>query len=411
MNHFASRFTGLSGIASLMEDLGDALNNNPDMIFMGGGNPAQIPAVEGLIQKHLKAIHDDQHALHKLVGEYQPPQGDPAFLNLLAEFFNVHYNWPVSAKNIAVSNGGQSAFFALFNMLADQDTHITLPLVPDYLGYADAGMYTQMFKGFRPTINRLDTNTFKYGIDFDALTINHNTATVCVSRPANPSGNVITNAEITQLKALCKPYNIPLIIDAAYGKPFPGITFVEHDNHWDEDTIMILSLSKLGLPGVRTGLVIAHEDHIKKFSRVTASTSLAPGNLGPSIAKSLLSAGELLPLCHETITPYYFKKMQQTVAYIKQKSAGMPVNIHKAEGAFFLWLWFEHLPITSQELYQRLKQKGVLIISGHHFFQTSNNQHWQHHTECVRLSYCQPWHKVQQGIDILLQEVALAYKT
>jgi len=33
----------------------------------------------------------------------------------------------------------------------------------------------------------------------------------------------------------------------------------------------------------------------------------------------------------------------------------------------FLWLWFPDLPISSLELYKRLKARGVLVVSGHYF--------------------------------------------
>ena len=53
---------------------------------------------------------------------------------------------------------------------------------------------------------------------------------------------------------------------------------------------------------------------------------------------------------------------------LRESCAGLPLRIHRPEGAFFLWLWFPGLPIPSAELYRRLKQRGVYVLSGHHFF-------------------------------------------
>ena len=80
--------------------------------------------------------------------------------------------------------------------------------------------------------------------------------------------------------------------------------------------------------------------------------------------------------------------------------AGIPLRIHRPEGAFFLWLWFEDLPISSGELYQRLKSQGVLVVSGHYFF-PGLNQDWQHSNECVRLTYSQDDETVRKGIAII----------
>ena len=443
MSRFAKRFTGLSGIASLMEDLGDALNQQPDLIFMGGGNPAQITAVEDCLAAHIQSIASDPDAFHKLVGEYQPPQGDPDFRKILAAFLSNSYSstdpsvdasaqlsaqqnaWPITADNIAISNGGQSAFFSLFNMFAghaDTDklvndelqsltTHkrILLPMVPDYLGYADTGLDAGMFQSLRPIIDYQDPPFFKYKIDFDSLELDNNIAAVCLSRPANPSGNIVTDQEIAELKKRCRVHNIPLIIDLAYGSPFPDVTFVEHSLEWDEQTIFVLSLSKLGLPGVRTGIVIAAPDIIKRFSRATASLSLAPSNLGPALCKSLIQSGDLTRLIEGSIRPYYHQKMQQTVDYLLCSLNDLPVKIHKPEGAFFLWLWFQDLPLSSQQLYKNLKEKGVLILSGHHFFEPLGEDDWDHRDQCIRLSYCQPWEKIKEGIDILVLELKQLY--
>ena len=49
---------------------------------------------------------------------------------------------------------------------------------------------------------------------------------------------------------------------------------------------------------------------------------------------------------------------------------GLPMALArpKPEGAIFLWLWFKDLPITTEQLYQRLKARGVLMVPGHNFF-------------------------------------------
>jgi len=44
------------------------------------------------------------------------------------------------------------------------------------------------------------------------------------------------------------------------------------------------------------------------------------------------------------------------------------------------------LAISSEELYQRLKRRGVLVISGHYFF-PGLKEDWQHKHECLRITY------------------------
>ena len=75
----------------------------------------------------------------------------------------------------------------------------------------------------------------------------------------------------------------------------------------------------------------------------------------------------------------------------------------------FLWLWFEGLPITSLQLYERLKQRGVLVISGHYFFPGLEGDSWRHKNECLRVTYSQDEHQVAAGIAIIAEEVRKAF--
>ena len=85
------------------------------------------------------------------------------------------------------------------------------------------------------------------------------------------------------------------------------------------------------------------------------------------------------------------------------------MRIHKPEGALFLWLWFEGLPISSQELYQRLKKKGVLVVSGDYFFPGMEEDNWVHKNECIRVTYAQDDVVVTRGIQLLSEEIKEAF--
>jgi valine--pyruvate aminotransferase len=96
------------------------------------------------------------------------------------------------------------------------------------------------------------------------------------------------------------------------------------------------------------------------------------------------------------------------VQWFRDSLGDLPYHIHKPEGAIFLWLWFEGLPISSQELYERLKQRGVLVVPGHNFF-VGLDDDWVHRHECIRVSYAQDADTVRRGVSIIAEEVARAY--
>jgi len=358
-------------------------------------------------------VLDNPALCQPMLGVYQSPQGDPGLLDDLVALFNREYNWGLTRANVALASGSQSAFFVLFNLLAGraQDgsvRSIQLPLVPEYLGYNELGLCENFFTANRPDIDILDETFFKYRVDFQHLHVESASAALCVSRPTNPTGNVLTDSEMDKLDQLAKQAGIPFIIDGAYGTPFPNIIFTDAAARWNDNTVLVLSLSKLGLPGARTAVVIAPEPLVHAFANANTVLSLATGNMGPAIARQLIQSGQLLALGREQVQPFYRARAQAAVALIKKGLVGVSYRIHAPEGAIFLWLWFEGLPITSEALYQRLKARGVLVISGHHFF-PGLAEPWQHRHECLRLSYAQSDEVVMRAVAILADEVRSIY--
>ncbi|MGB0845253.1 MAG: valine--pyruvate transaminase [Thiolinea sp.] len=413
LSAFGDKFTANSGIVDLMDDINIAFNENPDMLFLGGGNPGRIPEMEAIFRERLHELNNNEQERFNLLGLYQSTKGENAFRAAVAELLKNEFGWNLSAKNIAISNGSQAAFFVLFNMFAgptSEGKHRTLhfPMAPEYIGYSDAGLSENTFSATRPDIERLEDNLFKYRVDFDQLNIDDSIAALCVSRPTNPTGNVLTDNEISQLDQLAKAHDIPFIIDGAYGLPFPSIIFNDAKPHWNENTILILSLSKIGLPGVRTGIIVANEDVINAYGNASTVINLAGGNLGPALSKPWFTSGDILQYSQDLVKPFYQNSAQQAVTWFREALDDLPYHIHKPEGAIFLWLWFEGLPISSQELYQRLKKRGVLVIPGHNFF-PGIEPGWQHTQECIRVSHAQNGKVVQAGIKIIAEEIKNAY--
>jgi len=409
---FGNKFTQHSGITELMDDLNAGVQGGDDILMLGGGNPASIPAIQDRLTGLMQQLLDEGNLINTL-SNYDGPQGKNSFIDALAELFNDLYDWNLSGENIMLTNGSQNAFFYLFNLLGGNFSEgkkkkILFPLAPEYIGYADASVSEDAFVAVRPKINGLENGLFKYNVDFDALEVSDNIGAICVSRPTNPTGNVLTDEEIVHLDQLAQANNIPLIIDNAYGTPFPNIIFEEVTPFWNSNTILCLSLSKFGLPGARCGIVIANPDIIKAMSNLSGIMALSPGGIGPEIALPLVKTKEILKLSDEVIKPFYYQKSQKAIQLLQSQITSPKFKIHKAEGALFLWLWFKDLPISSNELYKRLKAKGLLIVSGHYFF-PGLDQEWQHTQECIRLNYAQDDDVVERGVAILAEEINALY--
>ena len=414
-SEFGHRLGQNSGIAELMTNLGEAMVGGGDLKMLGGGQPAHIAEVEAVWEKRWNELKESGE-FHQVLGNYQPPAGSGIFRQALAEMLRQQFGWEVGPENIAVTSGGQTAFFLLFNALAGkmpngEHRKVLLPLVPEYIGYADQAVAGDLFEVVRPVLQKTGPHRFKYFIDFDALEIGDHIAAICVSRPTNPSGNVLRDEEVTRLRALATRHGIPLIIDNAYGAPFPNIIFGEATPVWDESLIVTMSLSKLGLPGTRTGIVVADQEIVRGLSEMTGVVGLANSNLGQAIVEPLLENGELLRLSNEVMKPFYKRKSEQALAWVEEFfPAELNYYIHEVEGALFLWCWFEGLPISTMELYRRCRERGVLIVPGEYFF-FGEEEDWAHGRECIRVTYTMEEDVVREGVRLIAEEVKAAYES
>lgn len=403
------RLAGGSGIQELMDDLGIALTTRPGMRMLGGGQPAAIPAVQALWRERMQALVGDTQAIDKTLLNYDPPSGNPAFREHFAAFLKRECGWQVTSENIGVLPSSQTAMFFLFNLLAGQagsgKKRILFPLIPEYIGYASQGLCEDMFVGCPGLIKSLGPHEFKYHVDFDRLRITPDIAALCISCPTNPTGNVLTEDEFIRLRDLARQHVIPFIVDNAYGHPFPGVIHNGFHPRWEPGMIFSISLSKVGLPGVRTSIVVADPPLIRSLSNMNATVALANGNLGQAILAPLLADDTLIRISRDIIRPFYQQRSAFAVEIVRETLKDkIPWSLHAREGAFFLWLWLPELRGTAADLYQRLKAREVLVIPGHYFFY-GLHEPWRHQHQCLRLTYSQPEAIVRQGLEILADEL------
>lgn len=418
---FGNKLCSKSGILQLMDDIGRPLPQNIKPHRLGGGNPAMIPEISAMYRSEMEKILSDGDEFEKLIGLYDSPQGRMHFIETVAEYLAGAYGWKIGPENVAVTNGSQSACFYLFNLLAGTFSSgkkktkkkILLPLAPEYIGYADQGIEEDMFVSIPSTWEEYPDHTFKYHVNFalleDYMAKNRNIGAICVTRPTNPTGNVLTDSEIRRLSALSKHYGIPLVIDNAYGLPWPNIIFTDDASpFYDENVILSMSLSKIGLPSLRTGIIIAPKEIVTAIGNLNAIVSLASGSIGQALADNLIKTGALVEKARTFVRPYYEEKSKKAAASFHRYFAGTEYLVHRSEGSIFQWLFMKDLRIPTMRFYEELKKKGVIVVPGEYFFfgdDTENGlprlKEHPHYDKCLRINYAGPEDEVDEGISII----------
>lgn len=404
-----------SGIVDMMDNLTRALSTSSETIMLGGGNPARLDSVAELVEETILSDFKRKGAFFDLLCNYSSPKGDSETAAAVAKYLRSECDWDVTADNIFFSNGSQSALFMLFNMLAGRRRDgsygkAMLPFVPEYIGYEDIFVDGNCFVSAKPSIEKIGGQFFKYKVDLSALIATDDINCVAISNPSNPTGKKWDSQELDAVRRFSQEHRYPLIYDNAYGWPFPNVQFGRGRYEWDENMIVTMSMSKMGMPGLRVGVVVANLEVIERLRCISAVSQLSPNTMGMYVLKRLIETGILTTIANSLISPFYAARSRWLQKMLCEGLNGYPVRIHESQGTMFLWLWMEGLPITSSELYDRINARKVLTLSGHHFFIGHKSSAWRHKDECLRITFTQSMEKIEKGVNVIIDEIKKAYE-
>jgi valine--pyruvate aminotransferase len=393
LTQFGDRMSHLSGVRAIMKDIIETLRSNvgKEFINLSAGNPVIQPEVEQLWRDcTLELLASPEYG--EVVCRYGASQGYEPLIEAVIADFNQRYGLKLTERNVLITPGSQALYFLAANALGGytQDgklKQIILPLSPDYTGYGGVALIPESLKAYQPAIEFSPTpHRFKYRPDFNQLDINEQTGFVLFSRPCNPTGNVLTAAEVEKIADLAAAHAVPVLIDSAYAPPYPCLNFTEMSPIFGSNIVHCLSLSKAGLPGERVGIVLGDQQVIDVLEPFQTNLCLHSSRYGQAIAARAIRSGALAEISTRVIRPYYQAKFAVLEAALDQSMPqALPWFLHLGEGAIFAWLWLQDLPISDRDFYQLLKQVGVLVVPGNPFF-PGLQADWAHTHQCFRIS-------------------------
>lgn len=393
LSQFGAQMSQLTGVRAIMKDIIETLRQagGREFINLSAGNPVILPEVEQLWRDctaDLLASPD----YGEVVCRYGSSQGYAPLVEAIVKDFNQRYGLNLTDRNILITPGSQALYFYAANAFggyAEDGSlkNIVLPLSPEYTGYGGVSLFKEALVAYQPTLDIDETaHRFKYRPDFNQLVVNEQTGCVILSRPCNPTGNVISDEELTKITELAAPFNVPVILDAAYAPPYPALNFTEMTPQFGGNLLHCLSLSKAGLPGERIGVAIGDPELIEVLESFQTNLCIHSPRYGQAIAARAIESGQLGDIAEKVIRPHYqnkFMVLEETLDESMPKD--VPWFLHRGEGAIFSWLWLKDLPMTDWELYQELKKEDVIIVPGSTFF-PGLKEDWPHKHQCVRIS-------------------------
>ncbi len=418
LTQIGTEMSRLTGVRAIMKDIIETLRTGGgrEFINLSAGNPLILPEVEQLWRDCTADLLASAE-YGEVVCRYGASQGYQPLIAAIVEDFNKRYGLQLSDRNILITPGSQNLYFLAANVFGGYTSsgglkHIVLPLSPDYTGYGGVTLVPEALVAYKPTLDIDATaHRFKYRPDFSQLVIDETTGCVIFSRPCNPTGNVLTDAEVQKIADLAAVYDVPVLVDSAYAPPFPALNFTEMNPLFADNVLHCMSLSKAGLPGERIGIAIGAPRWIQVLEAFQTNMCIHSSRYGQAIAARAIASGALAQISETIIRPFYQQKFQIVESTLDQAMpASVPWYLHKGEGAIFSWLWLDQLPMTDWEIYQELKEVGVIVVPGSSFF-PGLRQEWTHMQQCLRISLTGTDAELERGMQRLAQVVDRVYST
>ncbi len=419
LSKIGSKMTNKVGVRAIMHDIQEVLNSGLNQyVNLSAGNPAILPQVYEMWEEALRDIVNDKQ-LKNLISQYGSSYGTYELIDCIREYFFRNYRIELDREQVLITSGSQNLFFLAINSFCGTSKEgrvkkALIPMLPDYAGYSGVALEEAIIEGIPPIVSKLDHHTFRYEFNKqafkDKIAQDPDIGAVVLSRPNNPSGNILSKEAVHFISQVCKDYNIPLLIDSAYAPPFPAMNFVEMNPIIHDNIIHCMSLSKAGLPGERIGIAIGKSDFIKVMEAFQSNILIHSSRLGQRMVVNTLKNGKLPGISANYIRTHYKQKHDYLKNLLTTRMPDdIPWYLHKAEGSLFGWLWLEGLPFSDNDLYNKLKAENLIVVPGGSFFH--GNRSCPHNQECIRISLTATDEELKKGIDILSSVVKKVYSS
>jgi len=406
-----AKMAQMSGLRSIMEDVANTAPSRPsEWLNLSIGNPAKIPEVTETWHRIAMETVAEQFTTASL--QYGPSRGAPELIEAIIRYFNQRYGWELSEHNVVIGPGSQMLCFAaaaLFTGVnASGMNRVVLPITPDYTGYQGLCLSADGIAGIGSDIEKIGDRQFKYLLNRQALEERSDIGMMLLSSPSNPTGRSIDADELAALADVSLRRDVPLLIDHAYGDPFPRIGEVLTGPTFHSNIINSFSFSKAGVPGERIGFAIAPVRYINPIVSFLSNSVLHASRFAQGVAAKAISSGELDNMVRAHITPFYERRRKIAEDLL---TVAMPERvawrIHAGVGGMFCWVWVDEEWFDDLDLYDRLKVKKVFIAPGRNFFvePARSAALGRHARRCFRISLTTSAEALESGIDRIAEAI------
>lgn len=244
--------------------------------------------------------------------------------------------WGVDPKNIVLGNGSDELIYYLSVVVGEFSEGVYIP-VPTFPMYEIA---SRVFG--RPVYTVPLGKNFDIDLPESLRVISSEKVSLAFfSYPNNPTGNLFSREAIEKIR----DHSVVVVVDEAYYS-YSGETFLE-DSLKRSDTVVLRTLSKIGLAGLRVGVLIATEEVVREINKVRLPFNITlPSQV---IARTVLREGkEFIASCVE-------KVIAERERLLKELSNLKGIEVFPSKANFIL------IRSKDVDLYRELLKRGILV--------------------------------------------------
>jgi len=304
-----------------------------------------------------------------------------------------------SAENILITNGSQQGLDLIFKVLLDPGDKVLVDL-PAYIGGLGAiANYEGDALGVAGDENGILPGELEKTLSQLAALNQVPKAAYLVPNFQNPSGVTMALDRRKVLLSLSRKYGFVVLEDDPYGKVrFEGQN-IPHIKSMDVygNVVYLGSFSKMLIPGLRLGWVVADRELVRKLSIAKQATDLCTNSFGQKIVLRYLRSGLLQEHLGELRETYKPRRDRMLQALSEYAPSGVTWTVPK--GGFFILMTLPEY-MDARSLLPLAVKAGVAYVPGKAFFVNGYG------ANTLRLAYSQArLDQIEDGISRLCSVV------
>jgi aspartate/methionine/tyrosine aminotransferase len=314
---------------------------------------------------------------------YTPAAGIPELRQAISRFYRTEHGLDIAPERILITPGASGALLLLAGLLINPGDGM---LMTDP-GYPCNRHFLRLVEGEGQLVPVGPEDRFQLNAEKAEQYWQPNTKGIMVASPANPTGEILSAAQLRNLHALCERKQGYLVVDEIYhglnyGVDAPSILSIT------DKAFVINSFSKyFGMTGWRLGWLVAPEEAVPHLERLAQNFFISMSTMGQYAALAAFEPETRLELNRRR--DEFAARRDYLLPALRDLGFEIP---HCPDGALYLYAGIQRFKTNSQQFcLNLLENHGVAITPGEDFGRYQADQH-------VRFAYTTGLARLEEGV-------------